>query len=179
MFQLDNKPLGLDTAFTTEDGTQYPANWLRLASPEERAAIGITEVADEQTYDDRFYWGVNNPKQLEDRDEVDQDGEPLYVQEYDAATESMVNTAKRLVTKGLKSQWSAQIKDTTNKLLAATDWMVIRKAERDVAVPADTVAYRAAVLVECDRLLAAIEAVTTVDELADVAGAQNWPESNK
>lgn len=65
MFILNNKPLGLDTAFTTEDGTQHPANWLRLASPAERAAIGITEVADPERYDDRFYWGVGNPKDID------------------------------------------------------------------------------------------------------------------
>lgn len=175
MFQLDNKTLALDTAFTHNE-ISYPANWLRLASPEERAAIGIVEVADPASYDDRFYWGVNSPKLLNDREESDEQGNPLFVQVYDAATESMVNTDKRLVTKGLKSNWSAQIKDTTNKLLAATDWMVIRKAERDVAIPADTVAYRAAVLAECDRLLDAIAGAADVAELADVVGAQNWPE---
>lgn len=62
MFILNEKPLALDCAFTTEDGTQYPANWLRLASPEEREAIGITESEDEPWYDQRFYWGVGNPK---------------------------------------------------------------------------------------------------------------------
>lgn len=65
MFQLDNKPLGLDIAFTHNE-ISYPSNWLRLASPEERAAIGITEVADTASYDDRFYWGVDNPKDLDD-----------------------------------------------------------------------------------------------------------------
>lgn len=61
MFILNGQPLSPDVAFT-HDGIQYPANWLRLASPEERAAIGITEVADEPTYDQRFYWGLNLPK---------------------------------------------------------------------------------------------------------------------
>lgn len=61
MFLLDGKPLSPDVAFT-HDGIQYPANWLRLASPEERAAIGITEAPEEPFYDQRFYWGVNNPK---------------------------------------------------------------------------------------------------------------------
>lgn len=65
MFLLNGNPLPLDTAFTGADGTQYPNNWLRLASPEERAAIGITEQADPATYDDRFYWGVDNPKDLD------------------------------------------------------------------------------------------------------------------
>lgn len=63
MFILNEKPLALDCAFTTEDGTQFPANWLRLASPEERAAIGITEVPDPvSAYDQRFYWDVDIPK---------------------------------------------------------------------------------------------------------------------
>jgi hypothetical protein len=61
MFMLDGRPLAPDTAFTHE-GIQYPANWLRLASPEERAAIGITETPDPAPYDQRFYWGPNNPK---------------------------------------------------------------------------------------------------------------------
>jgi hypothetical protein len=46
MFLLNGKPISLDAAFTTEDGTQYPANWLRLATVEDREAIGITEVPD-------------------------------------------------------------------------------------------------------------------------------------
>ena len=61
MFILNGQPLSPDVTFT-HDGIQYPANWLRLASPEERAAIGITEVPDEPTYDQRFYWGPNLPK---------------------------------------------------------------------------------------------------------------------
>ena len=64
MLKLDNKPLSYDRAFTDAAGIQYPANWLRLASLEEKSAIGITEVADDPTYDQRFYWGVDNPKEL-------------------------------------------------------------------------------------------------------------------
>jgi len=63
MFLLNGTPLGIDSPFTYND-TQYPSNWLRLASQEERAAIGITEVADAPWYDDRFYWGPSNPKDL-------------------------------------------------------------------------------------------------------------------
>jgi hypothetical protein len=61
MFILDGKPLSPDNAFT-QDGIQYPANWLRLATPEEREAIGITEVPDPPYYDQRFYWGPDLPK---------------------------------------------------------------------------------------------------------------------
>jgi len=64
MLKLNNKPLSYDRAFTHND-IQYPANWLRLASLEEKKAIGITEVVDDPTYDQRFYWGVDNPKDLD------------------------------------------------------------------------------------------------------------------
>ena len=62
MFILpDGRPISPDVAFTL-DGIQYPSNWLRLASPEEREAIGITEVPDPAPYDQRFYWGPDLPK---------------------------------------------------------------------------------------------------------------------
>jgi hypothetical protein len=62
MFLLpDERPISPDVAFTLDD-IQYPANWLRLASPEEREAIGITEEPDPAPYDQRFYWGPDLPK---------------------------------------------------------------------------------------------------------------------
>jgi hypothetical protein len=61
MFILNGMPLSPDVAFT-HDGVQYPANWLRLASPEEREAIGITEEPDPAPYDQRFYWSPDLPK---------------------------------------------------------------------------------------------------------------------
>jgi hypothetical protein len=168
MFLLNNQPLAVDTPFTANE-IQYPANWLRLASAEEKASIGITEVADiDMTFDNRFYWSKDLPKALEDKEEVDQDGNPLYVKEYDQATESMVDTTERLVTKGLKSNFIAQVKQTAGSILAQTDWMVTRKVERDVAIPTATVAYRASVVAKATELEASITAVTTVEELANL-----------
>ena len=46
MFLLNGKALPLDTPFKTEDGTSFPANWLRLTTIHEKQAIGITEVPD-------------------------------------------------------------------------------------------------------------------------------------
>ena len=63
MLTLNNKTLSYDRAFT-HAGIQYPANWLRLATLAEKQALGITESADPATYDQRFYWGVDNPKDL-------------------------------------------------------------------------------------------------------------------
>lgn len=65
MLQLDGKTLQYDRAFT-HNGISYPANWLRLTTLEEKQAIGIVEVADtSQSWDQRFYWGVDNPKDLD------------------------------------------------------------------------------------------------------------------
>ena len=63
MLILDGKPLSYDRAFS-HDGVSYPANWLRLSTWEEKQRIGITEIPDpvQQTWDQRFYWGVDNPK---------------------------------------------------------------------------------------------------------------------
>ena len=177
MYYQNNKPLPVGRAFTLGD-VQYPANWLQLSSAEERAALGITWVADPVRADDRFFWGgdVNMPKELNDREESDAEGNPRYVQVYDAATESMVDTEERLVTKGLKSVWTAQVKDTAGKMLAATDWMVIRKAERGVDIPADVAAKRAAIIAEADRLEAAIAGVADIDAFIAVVQDQRWPE---
>ena len=121
-FQLNSKPLATDVAFKTSDGTQYPANWLRLASADEKKKIGITEVADEATYDERFYWGVGNAKELVDKTEkID---------------------GKDVTTKGLKTNWVDQQKETAGSLLAPSDWYVTRKAEKGTAIPSDITTYR-------------------------------------
>ena len=142
MFQLNGNPISPDIAFTAGD-IQYPANWIRLASPEERAAIGITEVADPVRADDRFYWNgdLAMPK------DVDQ----------------------------IKAMLIAQVKQTAGSLLAPTDWMVIRKIERNVDIPASVSAYRAAVVNASGSNEAAIESSSTTAELA---GLQlTWPEN--
>ena len=48
-FKLNGNPLAVDVAFSHND-IQYPANWLRLSTAEEKTAIGITEVADDPKY---------------------------------------------------------------------------------------------------------------------------------
>ena len=177
MYKVNNKPLPLDRAFTLGD-IQYPANWLRRSTAIARLALGITWETEPARADDRFYWNgdITNPKALEDREEVDQDGNPMYVKvlgEVDGKP-AMVDSNKRLVAKGLKSNWIAQVKATAGTMLAGTDWMVIRKAERDVAIPADVVAARAAIVAEANRLETAITACADVAALIEVVSSQNW-----
>jgi hypothetical protein len=128
---------------------------------------------DEIRPDDRYYWVTANPdgsytatpKALEDREESDENGNPLYVKVYNKETEQMVDSTERLITKGLKSNHIAQVKHNTNMTLAQTDWYVIRKAERNVDIPADVATYRASVIAWATATEASITAVTTVEEL--------------
>jgi len=178
MYALNGKTLNPDEGFQHE-GTSYPQNWLRLTSLEEKQAIGIVETPDVVApwYDQRFYWGVDNPKLLNDREESDEQGNPLYVQVFDATVGergAMVNSTERLVTRGMKHQWIAQFKQTANSMLAQTDWVVTRKTERNVDIPADIAAKRAAVVAECARLEAAITAASDVPALIAVIGTASW-----
>lgn len=147
MFKIENQTIPLDTPFT-HNGIQYPANWLRLTTPEEKEAIGITEVPDPVRADDRLYWdgNFNNPKALEDVTET-VDGE-----EY--------------TTKGLKSQFIAQIKSQAGSLLASTDWKVVRAAEGGKPLDDEAKDARIAIRTKSDEFEAQIKACTTVEELA-------------
>jgi hypothetical protein len=168
-FLINEKPLSVDAPFTDAEGNQYPANWLRLASLEEKTAIGITEVADvDMNFDNRFYWAKDLPKALEDKEEVSADGKPLYVQVLGTVDgkPAMVDSTKRLVTKGLKSIFTDQVRHSAYSILLQTDWAVVRKAERAIEIPADITTYRADVLATLDDLESAIAGVTTVEELA-------------
>ena len=167
-FKLGTKTIQLDTPFTHND-IQYPSNWIRLASEEDKSAIGMTWEADAVRADDRYYWGgdINNPKALEDKEESDENGNPLYVKVLGVVDgkPAMVDSDKRLVTKGLKSNFIAQVKTTAGSILAQTDWMVIRKAERNVDIPSSVATYRASVVAKATELETAISAVTTVEQL--------------
>lgn len=134
---------------------------------------------DEIRPDDQYYWVTQNqdgsytgvPKDLEDREEVDQDGNPVYVQIFDRTVGEyggMVNTTERLIAKGLKSIWIAKVNHNTNMTLIPTDWYVIRKAERSIDIPADVATYRANVIAWCTATKASITAVTTVEQLKEI-----------
>lgn len=173
MFQLNGSPISIDNEIVI-NGVRYP----HLRDPAIRAELGVVEVPDPEFYDQRFYWGVGNPKILNDRPEVKEDGTPLYVQVYDPTANGgkggMVDTTEQAVTKGLKTQWITQVKATAGSLLAQSDWKVTRAAEGIKPVDADTLAKRAAIRAYSDKLEADIKACTTVEQLIAVVTKQEW-----
>ena len=161
-YLINGQPVNIRVEYFRADGVRYD----NLLNPAVRAKLGVVENNDpdpfepvEEWYDQRFYWGVNNPKQLEDITVTpEEEGREPYVQ------------------KGMKSNWIAQIKDTAGKLLAQTDWMVIRKMERNIDIPADVVAKRAAIVAECNRLETDILNSPDVESFIDVVMNQKWGE---
>jgi len=149
MFLLDGKPLSPDSPFTTADGTQYPANWLRLASPEEREAIGITEVPDPPIYDQRFYFG------------------------YDAEGHLIPRDHGQLV-----EQWVAQTRTTAGTLLTPTDWIIIREADNGKPADPLLKTWREDIRLAAGTKITAIRATLDTPALAAyITGAEYpvWP----
>jgi hypothetical protein len=165
----------------TLNGFTYPYSWLEGTSPSIRASLGIEKQGD-VNYDPKYYWGVDNPKLLEDREESDEDGNPLYVQVYDpeAILEgsdipgAMVDTDERLVAKGLKTTCTEEIKSTTNTLLQPTDYYIIRGEVEGLELPEEVSKYRASVIAEQERVVDAIATVNTVEELISIMDSISW-----
>ena len=128
-FKLNGNPLAVDVAFSHND-IQYPANWLRLSTAQEKTDLGITEVADAPTYDSRFYYGDGTAKELDDKTETI-DGVELTIL-------------------GIKSVLKAEEKVMAGYLLSKYDWYVVRKAEKSTAIPTAITTYRDGVRTACD-----------------------------
>ena len=159
-FKLDGNPLAVDVAFSHND-INYPANWLRLSTADEKTALGITEVADAATFDNRFYWGDGSAKKLTDTNEVDENGDPVLDENGD-----------QLVTLGVKSVLKAQEKVTAGSLLARYDWYVVRKAETSKAIPTAIKTYRIAIRTACTTRETEIDNCTDTAALVTLYGSK-------
>tara|TARA_R110000796_G_scaffold204243_1_gene320417 strand:- start:2405 stop:3043 length:639 start_codon:yes stop_codon:yes gene_type:complete len=134
---------------------QYPARIFSVWTASELASIGIIEITfdDSNKKDNRYYintdqtytydadagtvtatYGNAIAKAHADttwtQDEID-DG--------DAPTGADTNTVK---IRGLKYNFIQDIKITANNLLSQTDWYVIRKSEKNTAIPNNITTWR-------------------------------------
>ena len=166
------------------------ARFLLNATEQECLDIGLYRLVEATPPDLRFYWEASpeytidestktvtqsytlNPKLFNDREEVDENGNPQWVKvlgEVDGKP-AMVDSDKRLVTKGLKTIWTANFKKTVHDLLKPTDAKVM-----DETITTEESEYRAAVIDEGDRLDTAMAACTDLDGLINIVNSQNWP----
>ena len=153
------------TIWEDKHGTQYSPDSLIALTADQKQDLGIYDVAYGTRADDRFYTITENQMTF---DQV----EKIVKVTYSATAKDMQDGGE---SKGLKSEWIAQINQTANSLLAQSDWMLVRKIERNVDVPANMVTYRAAVITEANRLTTAITAATTVTQLITAINSISWP----
>jgi hypothetical protein len=140
-YMLDGRRLRVGRPFNTATAS-YSQLWVTALSEDEKAAIGITYVADPEPFDSKYYWSAADPRQLDNG--TDDEGNPTY---------------------GIRPGIVQQQKDTAASLLAQTDWYVTRKSETDVAIPTNVATYRAAVRTVCGTRETEIAAVSTTAEL--------------
>ena len=166
------------------------ARFLLNATEQECLDIGLYRLVEATPPDTRFYWEASpeytidestktvtqsytlNPKLFNDREEVDENGNPQWVKvlgEVDGEP-AMVDSDKRLVTKGLKTIWTANFKKTVHGLLKPTDAKVM-----DETITTEESEYRAAVIAEGNRLDAAMAACTDLEGLINIVNSANWP----
>ena len=131
---------------------------------------GAKEIIDGNREDERFYWVTFDSYSV---------GEVYVTRNYVNTPKALENVTETVdgqtsTTQGLKSQYIAQFKQTANSMLSSTDWTVIRKAERNVDIPADVAAKRAAILAECDRLTAAVTAAQDMPSFITAVQSANW-----
>lgn len=166
------------------------ARFLQNATEQECLDIGLYQLVEGTKPDLRFYWESEptytideetktvtqsytlNPRIFDDREEVDQDDNPLWVKVLSGTglEAEMIDSDVRLVTKGLKTIWTANFKKTVHDLLKPTDSKVM-----DETITEEETAYRNIVVTEGDRLDAAITACTDLDGLINIVNSQNWP----
>jgi len=150
-FKLNGKSLVVDVAFSHND-IQYPANWLRLSTAQEKKDLGITEVDDAPVFDGRFYNGDGSAKALDDTKET------IDGVEY--------------TTQGIKPVLKAQEKATAGSLLAPYDWYVVRKAEKGTAIPSAIQTFRDGVRTACDTREKEIDACSDTADLVTLYGTK-------
>lgn len=148
MYYHNETKLPLDTAFTLGE-ISYPANWLRLATPEAKESAGIKwkQPPELNFKDERLYYN-----------RVDSDG-------------NVVSTPKDLGD--LKRKFTDNANRTAHSILSCSDWMVIRQQEAGVGILPQWADYRTAVRAEANRQCEHISAAPNVESLDTVD--PNWP----
>jgi len=144
-YQIGDRALPLDTPWEHND-VQYPANWLRLSSADDRAALGISWVNDAVAYNQKFYWGYDSDGNLIPKTYTD-----------------------------LQANWVAQTKHTANTMLQPSDWRVIKAKERGTTMNAGWKTWRQTIRTECATKVTAIEDCAKIGDVsphADLARVQ-------
>jgi hypothetical protein len=79
---------------------------------------------------------------------------------------------------GAKTTYKSYVTVTQTNLLEQTDWMLVRKKERNISVPSSVTTKRSAITTEATRLKTAIDSATTEAQVITAFQSASWPEDN-
>tara|TARA_Y100000361_G_scaffold143877_1_gene151402 strand:+ start:2891 stop:3424 length:534 start_codon:yes stop_codon:yes gene_type:complete len=141
-YKLGDRTLALDVPWEHES-VLYPANWLRLSTPQDRAELGIVWEEPGESWNEKFYWGYDSDGNLIPKTYTD-----------------------------LKTLWVAKTKETAYTLLQPSDYLWPKFQDENSSFSAAKTAYndspwstwRSTIRTECAAMVTAIEATADVGD---------------
>ena len=158
---------GNETEVDIETYIQHPPNW-HIWSAEEKASKGIVEIVPENPPDSRFYtWSQNRDGTInKTAKSLDDYGVVRVIDQDTGETEPVLNEdGSQIIARGVKFDLKQAVNSQQGSLLIQTDWIYIRKIDKDVEIPAHIQTYRDSVRVQGDAMKAAIDGATTTEEM--------------
>lgn len=155
MWKYNGKTIREGQGWVDDNDIQHPRNW-NIWSEADKTAAGLVWEDDpiETPFDERFYWDVNTPKNINDVVQLTTDTSVT-------ATDKFGNIK---YTYGLKTNYKNETNEMANTLLQPTDWMIIANTERDRTIPTSVTNYRAAVVSCATVIKTQISACTSISE---------------
>ena len=127
-----------DKSWRDENRTQQPGNW-QIWDADYKASMGIVEIVLESPPDSRLYkWSQNADGTIN-------------------KTPKDLDEIKYSLKMAVRSQQSSQ--------LISTDWMYVRKLDKEVEIPSYIQTYRDSIRVQGDVMETAISGTTTLEEI--------------
>ena len=170
MWKYGDRVITPGKAWVDSTGIQHPANWNTWSS-KEKEERNLKEVSDPVYPDERLYFWSKDSKG------------------------NINSTAKAMddsgsgdnVVLGLKSTFKNEVKKQQGSLLSKTDWYIIRKADKNTAIPSNVQTWRDAIRTKAKAMEDAIDACSKVEDIAklwveyDTDGKKSgilydWPE---
>ena len=149
MFKHHNITITPGKAWTASNGTQHPANW-HLWGSEERKKWNITEIVEDTPPDSRLYkWAMDSDGKITST------AKPL---DDSGSGESLVL--------GVKSTLKNAVKNQQQSLLSQTDWAIIRKSDKETAIPSNIQTWRDAIRAKATEMENAIDSASDTDAVA-------------
>tara|TARA_R110002110_G_scaffold1768_13_gene7841 strand:- start:1976 stop:2542 length:567 start_codon:yes stop_codon:yes gene_type:complete len=162
---------------------RHPRNW-HIWSADEKEAAGLEELTPDPIPNSITWWWTQDAdgkvtktaKKLDDEDTKDANGD-------------LIKDIKgnQMVTRGVKSILTEEVKHQQGSFLAQTDWAIVRKADRGTAIPSNIQTWRDAIRTKATAMedaingaanTAAVEALLlTWDGEGNKSGIlYDWPE---